>query len=143
VNDLWKTRKIYSLILLVVVGILLIITISYQNIDLNDINQQKIINKADVIMSSKVSRPGCETTNSCYVPSKITIKQRSSITWLNDDSAFHSVTSGFYGDPSDFFDSGYLDPHESFTFSFEEVGTYDYFCTLHPWMKGQVIVELD
>ena len=58
----------------------------------------------------------------------------------NEDSAFHSVTSGFYGEPSDLFDSGHLDPYESFTFNFDEKGTYDYFCTLHPWMKGQVLV---
>ncbi|GFN41351.1 MAG: hypothetical protein YK1312THETA_1010001 [Marine Group I thaumarchaeote] len=39
------------------------------------------------------------------------------------------------------FDSGYLDPNESFSIKFEESGTFDYFCTLHPWMKGKVIVE--
>jgi len=52
------------------------------------------------------------------------------------------VTSGYYDEPSEIFDSDYLDPEESFTFIFENIGTYDYFCTLHPWMKGQVIVEL-
>jgi plastocyanin len=94
-------------------------------------------------MSTKVSRPGCETTDSCYTPSKITIKQGSLVTWMNEDSAFHSVTSGFYDEPNELFDSGYLDPQQSFTFSFEDIGTYNYFCTLHPWMKGQVIVQLD
>ncbi len=142
-NDLWKKRKTYSIILLTVVGILLIIAFQSQNTTIKNIDELKISNKADVIMSSKVSRPGCETTDSCYTPSKITIKQRSAITWLNEDSAFHSVTSGFYDNPTKLFDSRYLDPNESFTFSFEDVGTYDYFCTLHPWMKGQVIVELD
>jgi len=143
VNDLWKKRKTYSIILLILVGILVIITISSQNITTKSIDEPKISNKADVIMSSKVSRPGCETTDSCFNPSKITIKQRSAVTWLNEDSAFHSVTSGFYDNPTGLFDSRYLDPGESFTFSFEDIGTYDYFCTLHPWMKGQVIVELD
>jgi plastocyanin len=97
--------------------------------------------KGDVVMPSKVSRPGCEEMDRCYVPSIITTESGKQVTWVNEDSAFHSVTSGFYDAPSDLFDSGYLDPSESFTFTFDESGTYDYFCTLHPWMKGQVIVE--
>ncbi|MBS3922573.1 MAG: cupredoxin domain-containing protein [Nitrosarchaeum sp.] len=97
--------------------------------------------KADVIMPTKVSRPGCEKTDSCYIPSKISIKSGDSVTWLNEDAAFHSVTSGYYGNQSELFDSEYLDPEESFTFIFENPGVYDYFCTLHPWMKGQVIAN--
>ena len=118
------------------------IVILSQNTIVQDIDDQKIILKGDVIMSTKVSRPGCEKTDSCYTPSKIVIKQGNSVTWVNEDVAFHSVTSGYYDEPSEIFDSGYLDPEESFTFVFENIGTYDYFCTLHPWMKGQVIVEL-
>jgi plastocyanin len=97
--------------------------------------------KADVIMPTKVSRPGCEKTNNCYIPSTIVIKEGQLATWVNEDAAFHSVTSGFYGTPTGLFDSGYLDPYQSFSFTFDESGVYDYYCTLHPWMKGQVIVE--
>ena len=97
--------------------------------------------KADVVMPTKVSRPGCEEIDKCYIPSKISITKGESITWINEDAAFHSVTSGFYDSPDSLFDSGYLDPYESFSFTFNDVGNYDYFCTLHPWMKGQVIVE--
>jgi plastocyanin len=121
----------------------LVTTIFFQNTIVKGIDEPRISHKVDVIMSTKVSRPGCETTDSCYTPSKITIKQGSLVTWMNEDSAFHSVTSGFYDDPNELFDSGYLDPQQSFTFSFEDIGTYNYFCTLHPWMKGQVIVQLD
>ena len=104
-------------------------------------NELKLIVKGDVVMPSKVSRPGCEDVNRCYIPHIIVIESGEPITWVNEDSAFHSVTSGFYDTPSDLFDSGYLDPSESFTFTFDESGIYDYFCTLHPWMYGQVIVE--
>ena len=98
-------------------------------------------NEPDVIMPTKVSRPGCEETDSCYVPPIITIKQGGQVTWLNEDVAFHSVTSGLYDSPTDMFDSGHLDPQEKFTISFDEKGTFDYFCTLHPWMAGKVVVE--
>ena len=96
---------------------------------------------ADIIMPTKSSRPGCEETDSCYIPSRITVKPGQSVTWSNQDSAFHSVTSGHYDNPTGDFDSGYMDPYQSFTMTFEQIGTIDYFCTLHPWMYGQVIVE--
>jgi plastocyanin len=129
-------------IIIGIIGIALGIVILFQNANfVQDVGESKII-KGDIVMPTKVSRPGCEKTDSCYTPSEIVIKQGDSVTWVNEDAAFHSVTSGYYDDPSGLFDSGYLDPEGSFTFIFENIGTYDYFCTLHPWMKGQVIVEL-
>ena len=97
--------------------------------------------EADVIIPIKVSRPGCDIEDICYIPPNIAVEKGKSVTWLNEDSSFHSVTSGFYPEPSGLFDSGHLDPYESYTLSFDEYGVYDYFCTLHPWMKAQVIVE--
>ena len=137
-----KKRIVIILIIVIIIGISLGIVILSQNTIVQDVDDQKTVLKGDVIMPTKVSRPGCEKTDSCYTPSKIVIKQGNSVTWVNEDVAFHSVTSGYYDEPSEIFDSGYLDPEESFTFIFENIGTYDYFCTLHPWMKGQVIVEL-
>ena len=137
-----KKRIVIISIIVIIIGITLGIVFLSQNTVVQDVDNQKTILKGDVIMSTKVSRPGCEKTDSCYTPSKIVIKQGGSVTWVNEDVAFHSVTSGYYDEPSEIFDSDYLDPEESFTFTFENIGTYDYFCTLHPWMKGQVIVEL-
>ena len=122
--------------------ILVIIAITLQSSD-SEIKTEKseIVIEADVIMPIKVSRPGCEETNSCYLPSIITIKQGQQVTWSNEDVAFHTVTSGLYDEPSDLFDSGHLDPEQKFSVSFDEPGTFVYFCTLHPWMAGKVIVE--
>ncbi len=124
------------LVFLLIVGLI----ISNFYVEENSEESEQII-KGDVIMPTKVSRPGCEDTSRCYVPSSIITNLGKQVTWVNEDSAFHSVTSGFYDAPTNLFDSGYLDPFESFTVTFEELGTYDYFCTLHPWMNGQVIVE--
>ena len=52
----------------------------------------------DVIMPTKVSRPGCDIEDICYIPSKIVVEKGDSVTWLNEDSSFHSVTSGVYGE---------------------------------------------
>jgi len=122
--------------------ILVIIAITLQSSDSEiKTKESEIVIEADVIMPIKVSRPGCGETNSCYIPSIITIKQGQQVTWSNEDVAFHTVTSGLYDEPSDLFDSGHLDPEQKFSVSFDERGTFDYFCTLHPWMAGKVIVE--
>ena len=115
---------------------------NFEETNFEDIDSQaEEIMKADVIIPMKVSRPGCDIEDICYIPSNIVVEKGKSVTWLNEDSSFHSVTSGFYPEPSGFFDSGHLDPYQSYTLSFDEIGTYDYFCTLHPWMFAQVIVE--
>lgn len=101
----------------------------------------ELIIQGDVIMPTKASRPGCEEDYQCYIPSVITVQSGKPVTWVNEDSAFHSVTSGSYDVPTELFDSGYMDPYDSFTFTFDDAGTYDYFCTLHPWMYGQVVVK--
>ena len=127
----------------IISGIILVIiaiTLQSSNSEIKT-EESEIIIEADVIMPIKVSRPGCEETNSCYLPSIITIKQGQQVTWSNEDVAFHTVTSGLYDEPSDLFDSGHLDPEQKFIVSFDEQGTFDYFCTLHPWMAGKVIVE--
>ena len=127
---------IITVIILVTIGSIL----SNDSTEKNS-EESELIVKGDVIMPTKVSRPGCEEIDRCYIPSVIVIDSGKQVTWVNQDSAFHSVTSGFYGEPTELFDSGHLDPFESYTVDFDETGTYDYFCTLHPWMKGQVIVE--
>jgi len=124
------------------VVILVTITLFFSNYPTEEnVDETDLLIKGDVIMPTKVSRPGCDETDRCYIPSLIVIEKGKQVTWVNEDSAFHSITSGFYDTPTDLFDSGHLDPFESYTITFDEIGTYDYFCTLHPWMKGQVIVE--
>jgi plastocyanin len=132
---------------MIIVAIILSVSVTIVGLSLSDYNfdeknsDVKTIVKADVIMPIKVSRPGCDIEDICYIPSSIVTEKGKPITWVNEDSSFHTVTSGFYGEPTGLFDSGYLDPYQSFTLSFDESGTYDYFCTLHPWMKAQIIVE--
>jgi plastocyanin len=74
------------------------------------------------------------------------------VTWYNDDREGHTVTSGTgsgrfgwmgddYGTADGLFDSGRFMPNESWSYTFSETGTFSYFCTIHPWMAGFVIVE--
>ena len=139
-------KKIITLAIILGISVS-IIGLSLSNYNFEETNFEETntdieeIIKADVVMPTKVSRPGCDVEDICYIPSTIVVEKGKSVTWINEDSSFHSVTSGFYGEPTGLFDSGYLDPYQSYTLYFDEFGTYDYFCTLHPWMKAQVIVE--
>ena len=71
----------------------------------------------------------------------IEIKTGDSIVWKNADTATHTVTSGTASEgPDDIFDSGLFAPGKSFTQVFSDVGDYSYYCLVHPWMEGTVIV---
>ena len=52
-----------------------------------------------ILMPVKSARPDCGPNAECYIPSYYTAKVNETITWKNHDSAFHSVTSGSYGNP--------------------------------------------
>ncbi len=63
------------------------------------------------------------------------------IVWKNADTSFHTVTSGSEAEGFDgLFDSKEFAPGKSFTYKFSEIGHYPYYCTLHPWMEGTIIV---
>ncbi|MDE1770652.1 MAG: cupredoxin domain-containing protein, partial [Thaumarchaeota archaeon] len=85
----------------------------------------------------------CVAAKNCFDPSAVSIAPGTTVTWKNTDTVSHYVTSG---QPSDnttgtVFDSGNLiKPGSSYQFTFADAGTFNYFCTVHPWMVGQVIV---
>jgi len=88
------------------------------------------------------STPGCEPE--CFIPSTVTIKADTEVTWHNGDTAAHTATSGSAADgPSGYWDSSLIMAGGSYTVSFEDFdpGTYEYLCMVHPWMEGTIIVE--
>jgi len=86
------------------------------------------------------STPGCEPE--CFIPSTVTIDVGGTVTWENNDTAAHTSTAGSATEgPSGVFDSSLIMAGSSFSHTFDSAGTYDYFCMVHPWMEGIVIVE--
>lgn len=78
-----------------------------------------------------------------FRPDPITVPAGTTVTWIQNDSTTHTVTSGDRdAGPDGLFDAS-LAKGETFEHTFDEPGTYDYFCSLHsgPGMTGQVIVE--
>ena len=77
--------------------------------------------------------------SSSYNPNPIEIKVGDTVTWINNDSSPHTVTSSS-NDGSTTFDSDVLRRSETFSFTFDKEGQYPYSCTLHPSMIGTVVV---
>jgi len=72
----------------------------------------------------------------------IEVKVLDSVRWENADTAVHTVTSGTPEEgPDGIFDSSLIPRGGSFPWQFTEVGEYDYFCLVHPWMTGVVTVK--
>jgi len=89
------------------------------------------------------STPGCEeTADGCFIPSPVTINVGGIVTWENNDTAAHTATGGSATEgPSGVFDSSLIMAGSSFSHTFDDAGSFDYFCMVHPWMVGSVIVE--
>lgn len=97
---------------------------------------------AIVLIPAGSAVPGCEDTDECYLPYEVTVAVGATVSWSNDDSAAHTVTSGIAAEGADgIFDSSLFMSNGVFEFTFNDVGTYDYYCMVHPWMTGVVNVN--
>ena len=97
---------------------------------------------AEVDMAVGSSVVGCETTNECYIPHMVTIDVGGEVMWNNIDAMAHTVTAGTPTEGlSEHFDSGLMAPGAMFSHTFDAAGTFDYFCMVHPWMAGAVMVS--
>ncbi len=95
--------------------------------------------------TSGSSAPGCqETPEGCWTIMEVVVDVGGEVTWINTDSEPHTVTNGMNPiDPNAgmMFDSGLLLNLDLFSVTFDTEGEYPYFCLIHPWMTGLVIVE--
>jgi len=87
------------------------------------------------------STPGCEDTDSCFIPNPVAIDVGETVTWANTDTAAHTATGGTPdAGLSGIFDSSLIMAGGSYSFTFDTAGTYPYHCMVHPWMTGSIIV---
>lgn len=110
-----------------------------------------------VIIAKGAANPTVDLTlqkvGQWYTPKKVTISVGDTITWKNQNTDVHTVTSGLgagiqsaqtseKGKPDGIFDSGPIKPGGgSWSHAFYNPDTYNYFCTIHPWMEGVVVVN--
>jgi len=103
---------------------------------------QEVTKELSISIPNGVGVPGCDETDECYSPYDATVSMGGTVTWSNDDTAPHTVTSGTIdAGQTGMFDSGLFMAGTTFEFTFDEAGTYDYFCMVHPWMTGIINVS--
>jgi plastocyanin len=74
--------------------------------------------------------------NFSFTPMDLTVPAGTQITWTNKDDVPHTIVSIDHQ-----FKSKTLDTDETFSFTFQNPGTYEYFCSIHPRMTGKIIVK--
>ena len=72
--------------------------------------------------------------NFAFNPVALTVKKGATVTWTNSDSVPHQIRSAT-------FNSSQLSQGQTFSFTFNDAGTFDYSCAIHPSMTGKIIVE--
>ena len=75
------TMSVAAVVVIVLTGVFL-------NTSMENIENAPIVDYVSITMSS--SRPGCEADETCYVPNPIVVDSGQTITWINEDSAFHT-----------------------------------------------------
>lgn len=100
-------------------------------------------NPGDTASVSIASGSSSPNNGQNYVPNKVTVSKGGTVTWTNDDDTLHTVTSGTPegGNSGTDFDSPYIVAGKAFEHTFDSKGSFDYYCSLHPFMKGKVIVN--
>ena len=91
---------------------------------------------APVALASQGQAPGVSIDRFAFAPATLTISSGQSITWSNTDPVAHTTTSD-----DGVWDSGVLSPNATFGTNFSQPGTYAYHCSIHPFMRGTVLVQ--
>lgn len=83
---------------------------------------------------NKVEANTITIQNFAFNPGNITVKVGTRVTWINQDSATHRIKSDTFNSPD-------LNQGDKFEFTFNNQGSFDYICGIHPSMNGKIVVE--
>ncbi|HSJ58194.1 MAG TPA: cytochrome D1 domain-containing protein [Anaerolineae bacterium] len=90
---------------------------------------------SEVVEVSAVTEATASIVEGAFQPHTLVVATGATITWQNDDTVAHTVTS-----QDGWFDSGQIEPGETFTYQFDQPGTFQYQCNNHGTMEGVVVV---
>lgn len=131
-----KTRTVWSMALLAVLSIALVATLGMGCDDDDDDGP----NGPDPRGDNEVTMQDLN-----FSPDTLSVASGTEVTWTNDDAVVHTVRSGDPGAPTDLLNSGNIPTGQTYTFTFTNdddiPDTIDYFCEIHPEMRGVIIVE--
>ncbi|HKU32345.1 MAG TPA: plastocyanin/azurin family copper-binding protein [Candidatus Nitrosotalea sp.] len=134
--------------------LLIIPIITVMILILGGFNQSASAENKTVIIPDGAANPNFDTpTVEWFSPSVVTVQTGDTIKWINKDKEIHNITSGkgisriefttttHVGTPDSLFQSGSFSPGQSWSYTFTKAGIYHYFCSIHPWMNGAVVVN--
>lgn len=75
--------------------------------------------------------------NMMFTPSQISVSKGGTVTWTNNDSIAHTVTSDTGGE----LNSGDIQPGSTYSHTFNQTGSFQYHCSIHPSMRGTIVVK--
>ena len=132
-----KIIIVLAVLLFIVFGIYLITSSKNNNSNKTPIVENTLNTDPKIPITTTSSSVTVDIKNQIFNPTTLDIKTGTKVTWINNDSVAHTVTS----EMSNLFDSKTLSPGQSFSFTFDKPGFINYSCKLHPTMKGTVIIK--
>jgi plastocyanin len=91
---------------------------------------------APIVPNSPKTSNSVSIENMAFSPSTLTVSAGTTVSWTNNDGVTHTVTS-----KTSAFDSGSLLNGKTYSFTFPNAGTYDYYCKIHTSMTGSIVVQ--
>lgn len=95
-----------------------------------------VVPQAQAVQEVPAGATPVRIVNLSFDPAEVTVSTGTAVSWANDDTVPHTVTS-----TDGIFDSGIFDPGGNFSWTFDQPGSFPYRCQLHPQMQGTVIAE--
>src|SRR5690242_13889022 len=101
---------------------------------------QKANNPSSIVVTVPAGAGRQGTLSEFFVPSKVNLHTGNKVTWVDDDTVTHSITSATF--------NGVVWPRGSdqgpsnFSHTFDKSGTFNYFCQIHPYMTGVAFVDV-
>jgi plastocyanin len=86
--------------------------------------------------ATAVQQPDVLMVNNTYEPAELTVSAGTSVRFVNEDADIHTVTAR-----NGAFESGLMFQRDTWTYRFNNPGTYEYFCLPHPFMVGTIVVQ--
>lgn len=116
----------------IVIGVGALLLSGRYSSNMNNMNNKQNQNNQQQNTSNTVN-----IINFSFQPGSLTVKAGDTVTWVNNDSTTHTITS----DNGAFTSSGNLAPGDKYQFTFTKAGTYPYHCSIHPSMTATVTVQ--
>lgn len=88
--------------------------------------------------ATQAIKPVVAIANYSFHPATLTVSKDATVTWVNKDGDVHTIKGT---DGPEAFGSAALDSGDQFKYTFHHTGTYHYICSVHPYMRGVIVVR--